>query len=252
MTKEKIILWCGAFVITFLTSYLSILLSPDYPVSGTIGIEGKKVSYKFDKTHFGKDNFEIIIRTDVKDLTGKIFWKNDSSIEPLITDLNKIDLILSGKIPLQKPDSKIEYYVMVYYGDKSFRLPAASNIDLKFYGNIPAAVSFLQFFSLYLGLLLSIRAGLEYFSEKERIKKFEIFTCIVFIILTIMINPLYLSYKFGFINSSVPSIVRLFPPKLVSILFVWIISTILTFSIKKYKIIPVIAAIITMLLFIVL
>jgi hypothetical protein len=42
MKKNNIVLWIAAFVITFLTIYLSNLLDNDYPLSGTFGIDGKK------------------------------------------------------------------------------------------------------------------------------------------------------------------------------------------------------------------
>jgi len=102
-----------------------------------------------------------------------------------------------------------------------------------------------------LGLLLSIRAGLEYFNLKEKIKKFELFIVTIFVTLTVLINPLYLSYKYGFINSTIPSINKLFPVKELSISALWIITIILTFNLKKYRLVPLISALMTILLFII-
>ena len=77
MKKEIIILWLASFVIVFLAVYISNIIDEDYPITSTFGIDGKKVSYRFEKVHYGKDDYKIIIRTDVTDLTGKLFWKSN-------------------------------------------------------------------------------------------------------------------------------------------------------------------------------
>ncbi len=51
MKKEPIILWVASIVITFLIGYFPTLTNKDYPISGTFGIEGEKVSYRFEKIH---------------------------------------------------------------------------------------------------------------------------------------------------------------------------------------------------------
>jgi hypothetical protein len=123
---------------------------------------------------------------------------------------------------------------------------------MRFFGKIPSTINYLRFLLLNIGLLLVVRVGLEYFNKEEKIKKFEIFIAIIFLILTVLVNPLFLSYKYGFINSSIPSITKLFPTKELSLTSLWIISIILTFNIKKYRIIPFISAILTIFIFIIL
>lgn len=251
MKKETVILWIASFVITFVVVYLTNLFSKGYPISGTIGIEGKKVSYRFEKVHYGKDDVTILIRSDINNLTGKVFWKlsNDSSWSSV--NMIESDLILSAKFPSLKADHKLQYYIELFYKDKKYSLPDNQKVEMKFWGNIPSMLKALQFILLNLGLLLSVRVGLEYFNPKEKIKKFEIFVVIIFLILTVLVNPLYLSYKYGFINSSIPTINKLFPFKELSLSAMWIITIILTFNLKKYKLIPLISAALTILIFII-
>ena len=70
--KQNIILWLGAIVITFLSGYVESVTSPDYPITGTIGIDGKKLSYKLDKTATPEEGLDIILRTDIDSLTGQL------------------------------------------------------------------------------------------------------------------------------------------------------------------------------------
>ena len=248
MKKENIILWISAAVISFLVIYASNLFSSDYPISGTFGINGKKVSYRFEKTHYGQDSLNIVIRSDVKEIKGKVFWKYDNDSNWFSKEMLNSDLALSTKIQSIKPNHNIKYYVVLSYHDKEYFLPDNQKVELKFFGKIPSLVGSLRFLLFNLGFLLIVRVGLEYFNKNEKIKKFEIFVAIIFLILTALVNPLYLSYKFGYINTSIPSITQLFPIKELAITSLWIITIVLTFNSKKYRIYPLVSAIISIIL----
>ena len=249
MKKENLILWIASFIITFLVVYLSNLFSSNYPISGTIGIEGQKVSYRFEKIHYGKEDVSVLIRSDLKDLSGKLFWKAETDSVWNSKDMKGDDLVLSASFPSAKIETKTNYYIELSYKDKNLFVPDNQKVGIEFFAKIPTMVNVLQFLFLYLGLLLAVRTGLEYFNKQEKIKKFEIFIAIIFLTLTALVNPLYLTYKYGFINKTVPSITRLFPAKELLLTVLWIASIIITFNVKKYKIIPLISAIITIIIF---
>ncbi len=248
MTKEKLILWIASFILTFLVVYSNNLFDKNYPITGTFGIEGKKVSYRFEKVHYGYDSTKTIIRTDLEGLSGKLFWKAENDSIWKNNNLNESALILSAKLPPLKPDQTLKYYIEINYKNKKYLLPDNRKVEMTFFGKIPQTVNYLRFIFFNLGLLLVIRVGLEYFNEKEKIKKFEFFISVIFLTLVVLINPLYITYKHGFINTSIPDITKLFPTKELSITALWIITTIITFNIKRYKIVPLISAIITVLI----
>lgn len=247
--KQKFILWLGSVIITFLIVYISNLFSPDYPISGTIGINGEKVSYRFEKQHYGKDSVEIIIRSDIQNLDGKLYWRSENDSSWNKKQFKENALILSASFPAYKIGKTAKYYVELSYKDKKYLLPGNQKVTIEFYGKMPSMVNTLQFLFLYLGLLLSIRCGLEYFNQQEKIKKFEIFIVIIFLTLAMLVNPLYLSYKYGYINTSIPSIDQLFPVKTLAFAALWIISTILTFNTKKHKLIALMSALFTIIIY---
>lgn len=250
MKKNNIVLWIAAFVITFLTIYFSNLLNIDYPLSGTFGIDGKKVSYRFEKSHYGKDDFKSIIRTDVNDLAGKLFWKHSTDTSWQSVQMEKSDLLLSASIPSLKPEQKIIYFAELYHKDRKYVIPDNQKIELTFFGKVPIVVSVLEYFLLYLGLILVVRTGLEYFNDSKNSKKFGILAAIAFLTLITLITPLYLTYKFGFMNSSIPPIDRLFLLGDLSIFILWIATLITIFMSKKFKFIPLISSITILLIFI--
>lgn len=251
--KNNFILWIGSFVITFLTLYISNLFSEEYPITGTIGIEGKKVSYRFEKLHYLNSNLEIFIRSDVDSLSGSIYWKFRNSSE----DWNKIEFkdsinVLKGIIPNQKPLKVIDYYVELVHKDKKIVLPNNNKVTLTFFGEISPMLKVLQFLLLYIGLFLSIRTGLEYFNNSEKSKKFAVLTGIVFLTLTLLVNPLYLTYKFGYMNHNIPLITILFPIGFILITNIWIILTLILFNKKEWKLTPLIGSLASIIIYLLL
>jgi len=245
MKKNNILLWIAAFVITFLTIYISNLLDKDYPISGTFGIEGKKVSYRFEKSHYGSDDFNTYILTDVNDLTGKIFWKSDNDTFWQSVQMKKSDLLLSASIPSLKAEQKLVYFSELYHKDKKYIIPDNHKVELTFFGKIPVVINILEHLLFYLGLILIVRAGLEFFNDGKNSKKFGILAAIVFLTLIALINPLFLTYKYGFMNSSIPPINRLFLFSDFSIFFLWIVTLGLIFRSEKFKVLPPLSAILT-------
>lgn len=248
MKKEIIILWLASVIIVFLAVYISNITGKDYPITATIGIEGKKVSYRFEKTHYGKDDFVVLIRTDINDMEGQFFWKDKKDTSWQSSKLSKSDLVLTGNIPALKPEKKIDYFVELSYKDKKYILPQNKSVSLTFFGKIPAAINVLEFVLLYMGLILAVRTGLEFFNDGQKSKKFGVLTVIIFLTLIALINPLYLTYKFGFINSSIPPISRLFLLSDLIIFALWTITLIVIFRSSKFKYLPLLTAILTVLI----
>jgi hypothetical protein len=248
MKKEIIILWLTSFVIVFLAVYISNLIDKNYPITSTFGIEGKKVSYRFEKVHYGKDDYKIIIRTDIDDLNGKLFWKNKADTIWQSTELYKTDLILYGNIPALKPEQKLIYYVELYHKGKKYVLPNNQKVSLTFFGKIPSAVNVIESLLLYLGLVLSIRTGLEFFNAGKKSKKFGVLALVLFLTLVALVNPLYLTYKYGFINSSIPPINRLFLWSDLVIFVLWIATLITIFRSDKFKLLPLVSAILILII----
>ncbi len=250
MKKNNFILWIAAFVITFLTVYLTNLFSNEYPVTGTIGIAGKKVSYRFEKIHYNNNSLQIFIRSDVDSISGKIFWRMSNNRQNWnVIELKDSSGTLKAIIPNQKPLDKIEYYAELIHKDNKYLVPDNKKVNLMFYGKISPMLKVLQFMLLYIGLFLSVRTGLEYFNNGEKSKKFSVLTISVFLILTALINPLFITYKYGYMNHTIPLISSLFPAGYILITILWINTTLILFRKKRWEIISLGATILSILLY---
>lgn len=230
--KNEIILWLSSLVVVFLIGYIKSVTDKDYPITGTFGIEGKKVSYKLDKISFDKDFYKNIIISDIHDLNGKMIWINNN--EQRETAYKIIERGLECEILKLKPGQKIKYKVVLEYADKTYEIPENEFVTLVFWGNIPSPVKILHFIFLYGGILMSFRCLIELFNQRKNLKKYAFTTTALFIVFTLLIHPLYNSYKLGALNKNIPSITQLLEVSFLLILFLWIIGTVLIFN-KKYE-----------------
>ncbi len=232
--KQQLILWISAIILTFVIGYVKNITDEDYPVTGTFGIEGIKVSYKLDKIHYGEEAYKLIVLTELEALTGKCIWKSGEKVN--IVPLKKSENSFNAEIPPQKPLNKVEYKLVITHVDKIYEIPKNSNVEMIFYGKIPAALNFLSFILLYGGILLAIRTTLEIFNEKKLMKKYTVVTTSFFILLATIISPLLQSYKIGAINNYIPGILEIVEPLLLLLVFIWITGSILIFN-RKYVIV---------------
>jgi hypothetical protein len=229
--KNQIILWLSSLIIVFLVGYVKNVTSKDYPITGTFGIEGKKVSYKLDKLSFDKTSYKNIILSDIEGVDGKLVWLEDQV--KYENEFQEIDRGLTGEIPKLEPGQQIKYKVILTHLDKQFEIPEKDFVTLTFWGNIPSPVNIINFILLYGGLLLIIRCVLELFNKNKNLKKYIVIACTFFITLTILIHPLYNSYKLGAINKTIPNILELLEPLFLVIMFMWVVGAVLIFN-KKY------------------
>lgn len=261
--KKNIILWLGTIIITFLSGYMHNVIGPYYPVSGTIGVEGQRVTFKFDKLYRGNDNYNVIINSDVKDIKAFLLWKDVSAksvaANPSPNQMTPVwhrDIMtdsvvfIKGKIPKHNPREKVAYRVELNYGGKQYFLPEDKPVTIMFLGHVNSMVMQIFYFVLFGGLILAVRTGLETFNEKPRTGLYTIFTLIFFFLYSICVVPLKNTYELNAINHFVPAVSSLITYQSISLLLLWIIGLFLIFNLKGNKIIPLVISFLTLIIYI--
>jgi hypothetical protein len=245
--KNQIILWSASIILTFLAGYFKAVTSTYYPLTGTFGIEGKKVSYKLDKIYYDQTPYENIVISDIQGLSGKIIMLNNDNQSEII--MSEIDRGLEAVIPVMKPGKNLLYKIVLNYEGRTYNIPDRGFVKLTFWGRVPSAVAGFYFFLLFGGLLLSIRSTMELFNKNKFLKKFAFTATTFFILNTILVNPLYNSYRLGALNKFVPSFTDLFDQSLIFISLSWIVGTILLFLNKSVIITTIAVGLVTIILF---
>ncbi len=246
--KRPLILWSSALLLTFLTGYIQSGTSEFYPVTGTIGIDEKKVSYRFEKIYNGNDNYKFIIRTDNPDIKCIAKWKNEIANDWNSIEMKKNNEAFIAEIPRHEAGEKILYFAEISKDEKKFVVPDKP-VLLLFQGYVPSMIGSLSFFTLFTGLLLSFRTGLEFFNENQRIKKLTLFTTSFFFLYTIAVTPLKKSYELNAINNKVVPVTFLFDLQSILLFLLWIAAMIIIFKAKDSKKPALIFSILTVLVF---
>ena len=248
--KQSIILWISAAIITFLTGYFQSRTSSYYPISGTFGIDGQKVSYHLKKIHNSSEDFKLIIRSDRKDLRGAVLWRNENfQTEWQIDSMQFVNESLVAVIPKQNPLTKVEYKIILNHNNKEFFIPAAQCVEVLFLGIVPFSISLHYYLTLFAGMLLSIRTGLESFNTRPRLRLYSIFTFISFFSCALIFAPVKKAYEMGIIGKSVPPISEIFEVWLLLLLLLWIAAVIVISYVNKKKIYALGFSIISIIIF---
>jgi hypothetical protein len=233
--KQNIILWIAAIVIVFTAVYYKNLISHYYPVSGSFGIEGEKVTFKFDKIHSGREDYTVLIRSDKKDLSGYIEWKHENEENWQSVPLESGEEILKGNIPNQPASTLINYRVILIHKGTSITLPRYEPVKLEFRNRISPAVNVLYYFFFFGGLVLAVRSGLEYFRSNSKVKALSVFAIIFFMLFSFIFSPLRNSYVSGFMGDYIPKPNELFLLKDMAYFFIWLAGFTFLFLFKKIK-----------------
>ncbi len=248
--KQSLILWISAAVITFIAGFLQSRLSREYPVSGSIGIEGKEIGYKLDKAYYGNGPYRFFLSSEIDSTKGRTYWKTENRVKWQSSELIDSGDVVTGQLPSKKPLTNVNYYIEISYKGKIYRIPPNDQpVCLTYFGKIPTSINFYYIFTLLGLLLLSVRTGLEYFHHPGKIKKLNIFTLIFVVTNTLVFNPLRTTYKLGAVGKTVIPITEMFHFSSILLLITWVLTTALIFNTKKFRKWAPAAAIMTLVIF---
>lgn len=246
--NKNAILWGVSAAIVFVFGLAHSVLNQNYPISGTIGIEGKKITYLFPKTTQAGEPFSFLIRNDNPTVTGYFIYDTGKG-EKKQVELKKEKELLTGTIPGLPPGSKINYSVFLRYGDKTTQVPYNTEVTTLVTGKTGIIIDTLYPFMLFLGLLLAMRGGLEYFNPNPKFRLYALMPTMIFICLGFFVIPVK-----NFLLLAPPPGVILKPDQMFSLesifypLF-WITITILVFFKIKPGLLLISGSVITILVF---
>lgn len=249
--KHNLTIWIISAVFTFIVGYVQNFTSNEHPINGKENFASGQVIYSLDKVYRDTSGYTVFIKTNVKVISGVLEWKNADST----AKWNTIPIKLSGEnlsavIPPHLPLSKIEYKVKLTANGKVIALPKYGAFYIEFLGKVPEQISMFYFITLFSGILLAIRTGLEAFRTKPRLRMYTIFTLIAFFSFTLIFSTVKKGCELGIIGKTkIVPISDIFPSGAVLLFLLWIFAMILIFNSKRPKIFATTASIATILIF---
>ena len=153
--------WAVAVALTLASARWQRMTGPTYPVSGEVALGGRTIAIELTRSHGGDGDQPVRILAPDPEVRGDIAWRRYPTAEPLsILPMTRNGDWLDAALPHQPPAGKLEYEVRLSRGGEVATFPPLPAIT-RFKGDVPAAVLIPHILAMFVGMLLSTRAGLE-------------------------------------------------------------------------------------------
>jgi hypothetical protein len=195
--RRTVLLWGLAFIITLASAVYQRFTGPTYPVSGRVSLAGKELKYRLARSHGGKSNQPVEIKTGDPQITGDILWRRFRTDDPWTrVPMQFSDGVLKGELPWQPPAGKLEYQVELSAPGGAAPLPASGPVVTRFKGDVPVVVLVLHIMAMFGGMLLSTRAGLEFLRPGGNLRRLTLWTICFLAVGGAFLGPLVQKYAF--------------------------------------------------------
>jgi hypothetical protein len=140
--------------------------------------------------------------------------------------------IHSAELPHQPPAGKLVYRVTLQDAQLTVTLPEKDAVVIRFRGDVPAVTLIIHVALMFIGLVVSTRAGLEFFSKEPKLKKLIVWTIGLFAVGGLIFGPIVQKYAFSAYWTGWPFGGDLTDNKTAAMIILWIVAAI---ALKKFK-----------------
>jgi hypothetical protein len=217
-------LWLLAIVITLASAVYQRVTGPTYPVSGEVELLGSKVSYELLRSHGGSGDQPVTVTAPDTTISGILVWRRHKTDDPWASQrLVRVDEKLTGALPHQPPAGKIEYHVEVTKNGETRMIPRDENVVARFKGDVPRVVLFPHVLLMFLGMLISTRAGLESLTRGSHMTLYAFLAAILIFAGGIIYGPIVQKHAFGTYWTGFPIGMDLTDNKTLISIVMWVI-----------------------------
>lgn len=192
--KKSWVLWGLAVVITLASAIYQRMTGPSYPARGTTKVGGVDVKYRLIRTH-PRGDAEVSVEA-APPITGTMAWKRHKTADRwTYVHMQRRGGQLAASLPEQPPAGKLEYRVILQKDGERVTLHG-SPVIIRFRGDVPIWILHPHILAMFLGLLLSARAGLELLRPSPSTS----YIWPTFVLLTaggMILGPIVQKYAFG-------------------------------------------------------
>ncbi len=163
--RRPAIQWALAILITLTSAVWQRMSGPTYPVRGTVEVGGQSVRLRLDRSHSVSARQPVVVKAPDASLTGEVSWRRYPTQDPWQTlPLERHGDELRAELPpeplpLMPRAGKLEYQVRLRRGGDEAVFPAVPAVT-RFKGDVRAEILTPHILAMFVGMLLSTRAGL--------------------------------------------------------------------------------------------
>ncbi len=234
--KKTIKFWLIAIAITLAGAYYQRVTGPTYPFTGNVSINNKKIFFKLERSCSSSEDYLIKIKSNNSDAKGFLIWKrfktNDSwNIIPMALFADT----LFAELPKQPPSGKLQYQIVLRNQNQEIKIPQAQPLVIRFKGDVPLFILIPHVLAMFFAMLLSTRAGLEFFNKEPNLKRHTFWTLGILFFGGLILGPIVQLYAFGALWTGVPFGFDLTDNKTLIAFIGWLIALIAIYKSKKPK-----------------
>jgi hypothetical protein len=221
--RRSLGLWILAVAVTLASAFYQRVTGPTYPVIGSVELGGNRITYKLLRTHGGPGDQPVALTVPDRAVSGTLVWRRAKTDDPWTRRmLDRKDDMLTGSLPHQPPAGKLEYHVELAENGKRIMIPGDQNVVTRFKGGVPGVILGPHVLLMFLGMLVSTRAGLEALAGGRRKGLYAVLAAALIFGGGMVFGPLVQKHAFGAYWTGFPVGLDLTDNKTLISMVVWI------------------------------
>jgi hypothetical protein len=198
------LLWIAALVATLASATWQTRTGPTYPVRGEVPLGGRSFHLELERDHEGEGDQPVRIRVEDPGVAGEIAWRRFPTSQPWsFVPMAREGEWLTASLPHQPPAGKLEYQVRLGLGNERQVFPPRPAVT-RFKGSVSKVILAPHVLFMFVGMLLSTRAGLEAIARNGKPARLT-YVCLGCLVLGgLVLGPLVQHAAFGEYWTGVP------------------------------------------------
>lgn len=194
--RKPSLLWALALLLTLASAVYQRWTGPSYPARGKATINGNEIKYRLPRTQ-GDGDAEVRVPAPTAATKGTLAWKRNKTKDAwTYVEMTREAGELTARLPHQPPAGKLAYRVILQDGAERVTLHGEP-VVIRFKGEVPTPILVVHVFCMFFGMMLSNRAGLEFFRPNPDYLKLILWTVALLTLGGMILGPIVQKYAFG-------------------------------------------------------
>jgi hypothetical protein len=255
----NIFVWIFAILLTATVLIYQRMTGPTYPKRITVEVEGQEMKFKLlrswekEKTP-GEMSHVPLVNVGDMELEGFEFdckyKRNNTADEWTTISMLRVDEDVVAVVPTQPPAGKLAYVVRMKKGDETYML-TEEPIVIRFKDHIPGWVPPPHVLLIFTALLFSTMTAVEALRRGKRVYAYAVITIISMLVGGLIMGPIMQKFAFGAYWTGWPFGQDLTDNKTLLAFIFWVIAFFVLRKNRKNRFWPVLAALVTLAVFLI-
>ncbi len=248
--KRTVWLWILAVIVTLVSARWQRMTGPTHPLDGRAVLGATAIPYRLERTHVGASAHRVEIPTDDPAVSGVVEWKRNRTADPwTAVPMAREGGALAAELPAQPAAGKLAYRVTLERAGERVTIPAHDVVRIRWRGDVPAWVLVPHIAAMFTAMLLSTRAGLEWFNPRPNWRGYARATLVAVVVGGFVLGPLVLKHAFGMWWTGFPFGSDPTDNKTLAALVVWVVAAIAAWRVRDPRGWVAFAAVATLVVF---